>query len=242
VTKLSSTVLGFALAGVLGAAVAVLAMNIGSSEATDIVRDDARGTAEVEQLVALVDRLTDRIEVLEKAPPMSGAPGVVAPAAAIPSDPDGEAAAGQPLSPAIDERVKELVKENQASQMERWGKGFANMAKQREGGMLDRLAENHGLNDWQRTEMEKVLDKQREAIGAFFRGMMGGEGEGEGAMDFTKIREKMGEVRKESNVEIQNILSPEQFKAYEADPANQRGGRGPWGGGGGGGGGMDGGR
>ena len=63
-TKLSSTVLGFALAGVLGAAVAVLAMNIGSSETTDIVRDDARGTAEVEQLAALVDRLTDRIEVM----------------------------------------------------------------------------------------------------------------------------------------------------------------------------------
>jgi len=223
-TKISSAILGFGLAGVLGAAVAVLAMTLGERETAPMERGDARDTALIEQLTARLERIEHRMEVMEKAPPMSDG-GVVAPAAVIPPSAEDTVLPAQPVTP---EMVRELVKEDQANRMQQMGNRFAGMAKQREAGMLDRLTENNGLNAWQRTEMEKVLERRRTVIGEFFRSMFGQEGDG--SVDLASIRKKMEDVRKETDVEVQNILSPEQYKAFEADSANRRGG--PWGGGG----------
>ena len=232
-TKFSSTILGFGLAGVLGAAVAVLAMNVGSDEASDVKVDDSRGPAQLEQLSARLDRLADRLEILEKAPPMS--PGqAIAPAAAIPSAAPADPLAAEPPPGDIDDRVLKVVQEREANRAKQMGSFFSGMMKQREAGVLDSLAEDQGLNDWQRTEMEKILEKRREVMGTFFRTMMSGGGEE--PVDFTKLREEAERVRKETDEEIKNILTPDQYKVYEDSGLNRM--RGPMGGGRGAGGGR----
>ncbi len=227
-TKIPSAILGFGLAGVLGAAVAVLAMNIGAEEIDRIEGGDARAIAQLEQLSARLERIENRMEVMEKAPPMP-AGQAVAPAVVIPSAAEDITVldAGT-LSPEIDERVRELVKENQANQMQQTGKRFAAMFKQREAGMLDRLTENNGLSAWQRTEMERLLERRGKVIGEVIRSMFGQEGDG--SVDLATIRKKAEDVRKETDLEVKEILTPEQYEAFQADSANRRGG--PWGGGG----------
>lgn len=236
-TRISSTILGFGLAGVLGAAVAVLAMSARADEATGARFDDSRISAQLEQLTARLDVLSERIQVIEKAPPMVGGGQTVAPAAAIPSEESADPLAGQPLPNDFDERVAEAVKKNASTQMEQMGNRFASMAKQRESGVLNGLAENHGLTDWQRTEMEKILEKRREVIGGFFRTMFSGNSEE--PMDMAKMREEAEKVRVESEEEIKTLLTADQYKAYEESGLNRMGGGGgPWGGGGRGGGGR----
>ena len=234
-TRISSTILGFGLAGVLGAAVAVLAMSAGADEAPGAKFDDSRISAQMEQLSARLDVLSERLEVIEKAPPMVGGSQAVAPTPFIPSGEDADPLAAQPMPNDFDERVAEAVKKNASTQMEQMGNRFASMAKQRESRALDSMVSDHGLNDWQRSEMERILEKRREVIGNFFRTMFSGNSEE--PVDMAKMREEAEKVRAESEEEIKTLLTQDQYKAYEESGLNRRGGGGPFGGGRGGGGG-----
>jgi hypothetical protein len=229
-SRTTTTIFGFALAGVLGAAVAMLASNFGSATPMPTTDTASKSAAELEQALARVERLEARVEILEKAPPMANG-STLAPAASMSGSSEADASPiASADAEAIDERVRELVKETQTNQMKQMGKAFEGMAKQREAGMLNRLAKENGLNDWQRTEMERLLERRRAAIGEFFRSMFGGEGgEGGQPVDMSQIRKKIEDVQRETDEEIKTVLTPDQYEAFQSDEANRRGG--PFGGG-----------
>jgi ATP/maltotriose-dependent transcriptional regulator MalT len=153
----------------------------------------------------------------------------------VPAEAGGEEVAAAPLNPQdpkLVEAVKTAVAEEQRKRQEAMGERFAAMAKARESSLLDRLVEEHGVTPYQRGEMEKLLERRRQAIGEMFRTMFSGQ-EGGQPQDFMKIREKMGEIRQETDQEIQALLSAPQYEAFKAE--DRMGGPGFMRGGGGGG-------
>lgn len=227
---------GFALSGAAGAAVAVLATHdtgTGMEAPPGLARVEAR-VSDVETQVASI---RDAVRALRTPPP---APVATAPAPLAAGVPSSDAA--DPTAPALtdeklDEKVREAVEKEQDAQREAIGRRFAAMAEQREMGLLDRLAEEAGLSAWQRTEMEKILAKRREAIGSFFRVMFGGGGD---TTDMGDFREKIRAIRQESDEAVKQVLSPDQYETWTKEDAATR--RGPMFGGPGGGFGGGGGR
>jgi len=95
--------------------------------------------------------------------------------------------------------------------------------------MLDSLTEEHGLTPHQRDEMTKILERRRKAVGEFFRLMFGPGREGE-EVDRAAIRAKIEDVQTETTTALQNLLSPSQYEAFEAqDPGSRMGGMGGFG-------------
>ena len=228
--KIAIMLVGCLAAGLIGA---IAGIALTADDATPTKPDNgapSEVSAKLGELSQQVARLSDRIRVLETAPPMASAP--VSPAVAPPSGLDPEnpnaAAMAPEAAEALEERVREIVNERQKAQWDSMGRGFMAMAKQRESGMIQRLKDNHGLAPYQAEQLESLLERRRNAIAEFFRSMMSPE-EGAEPMDMGKIREKITEVAEKTDEEIENLLSPDQYEAFQADPANQRGG--PWGGG-----------
>ncbi len=213
------TCLALALAGALGGVAAILVAHpAGDPPASDLPQEVRRLKADCDDLRSLVTRLQGELEALRLSPVFRGA---------VPASPAPETAAGAASAPSapltdnqIEDRVREAVKESRAQDFERMGRGFAGFARQRETAMLDRFTEEQGLSPYQREEMDKILERRREAIGAFFRTLFGGETE----VDATALREKFSDVQKETDEALKTLLSPEQYEEFrKVDTMNRRG-------------------
>lgn len=227
---------GFALSGAIGAAVALLAGGDSSSR-MEAPSGPSRLEARVADLETRIAAMQDELRALRSpAPaPVAAAAAPLAADATAASEEAGAAAAAV-ADEKLDEKVREAVEKEQDAQREAIGRRFAAMAEEREKGLLDRLQEEAGLSAWQRTEMEKILARRRQAVGGFFRVMFGGEGDG---TDMTAFREKMQTIRTETDEAVKQVLSPEQYETWTKEDAATR--RGPMFGGPGGGGGFGGG-
>ena len=234
-------VLGLAAAGALGAFVSVVVTGDGSNGgAAPASSSDSELRARVDELVQEVSRLREDVKTLRLAPPMREiAPSAIPSGDAdVPMAMDAEAAAGA-VPEAIRESVEAVVEEKQAEMQERMGRRFSAMREQREKATLDKLAEDHGLTAYQRTEMEAILAKRREVIGGFFRSMFSGT---EDEVDMAAARDKVRKVQQESDAQIKELLTAEQYDTYQPEQSQRGfmgpgmrggpgGGRGPGGGG-----------
>lgn len=231
--KIAITLVGCAAAGLIGALAGIALTGNSAAPAAPTKGAPSEVDAKLGEISQQIASLSERIRTLEVAPPLSSAPMSDAVASRpVTSSEDPTAAATPAEEEALEEKVREIVNERQKAQWETMGRGFMAMAKQRESAMVQRLAENHGLAPYQAVQLEALLERRRSAIAEFFRGMMSPE-EGADPVDVARIREKITEVQEKTDEEIQNLLSPDQYAAFQADPANQRGGGPPWGGGGG---------
>lgn len=224
--RLLPVIIGLAAAGALGGLVAAALVPAGGPGAASGDADLRRVSARLDEALDRLAGLESRLRVLEDAPPLAADLPVERPVAKAPPAASG---AGEPPGPAVEseqfeERVKELVKESQAAQMETMGRRFATMAKQRETGILDRLSERTGLSPYQRDEMERLLERRRTAIGEFFRTMFSGEGAETVSPD--QIRQKVADVQRETDEALGALLTPDQYEAFKAEDEMMR--RGPF--------------
>jgi hypothetical protein len=201
-------------AAVAGAAVFALAFpREPSGVSPDLEREFRRVSEELRELKTGHHQLESDVRRLSFAPPLPE--GDARPAA--PPDPaasaPGTAITAPPPTPEerIDEKVRTAVAESRVAEMERIGQRFSAMARQREAAILDRFTEASHLSAYQREEVEKVLDRRREAIGAFFRTLFGGGGD----TDPVAIREKVADVQRETDEAIKSLLSPEQYEEWK---------------------------
>jgi hypothetical protein len=202
------------------------------------------GPSKVESRVAdledAVARLTDEVRLLRTASPspvvderpLSAAEPVAA-----------EVPAGQPEeTEAVPEdqlrlKILDVVEEKEKQDREAREQRRREMAVQFESRMLDRLAEELGLNAYQQEELGRILAARRmkmeEIRQRFFpEGIPRG---GERNPDqFALLREEMEKVREESNTQVQAVLTPEQYETFQQQdrgPGRGGPGRGGFGGG-----------
>ena len=85
---------------------------------------------------------------------------------------------------------------------------------------LNTLKEKLELNEEQVSKIKDVLEETREEMGELFEDRSG---------DRAEMREKMTEIRKKSNEEIESLLTEDQLKKYrkymEEERKNRRGNR-----------------
>jgi hypothetical protein len=234
VSKTAFLVVSLLAAGAVGAGVATLiAHEHASAPETGSAKELQRVVATLEELSSRQARLEQEVRELRLAPPLAApaagaaATGQADPAASEASGDTAAAASPSPEDAKIEEKVRTAVAASRAAEMDQIGQRFARMAKQREVASLDRLAESHGLSAYQREEMEKILDRRREAIGSFFRTMFGAGGE----TDPEAIRTKLTDVQKETDEAAKALLTPEQYEEFKKTDIASRAG--PWGMGGG---------
>lgn len=200
-------------AGAAGAAVSVLLSPHSSSRPPeDLARKVARLVEEIGALDAAHRDLAEEVRRISLAPPLpAGTP-------ASPEEPVEESGTAPAPGPAaasatpdsIDEKVRTAVAASREAELERIGNRFSSMARQREFAALDRFSNSNGLSPYQREEMEKLLDRRREAIGAFFRTLFGG-----GEADPAAIREKVADVQRETDEALRSLLTPEQYDEWK---------------------------
>jgi hypothetical protein len=215
-------------AGLAGGGAAVLLSGNEAAGDSAGAPPPSEAAEEIAELSRRIAALEEEVRTLRAAPPMAEAPAapIAEPETA---EETAAASAAAPLPEAIQEQVAKEVRESRDKEREAMGRRFSEMAKQREAGALDRMVEKHGLTAYQREEMEKILERRRQAIGEFFRQMFA-PGEGEQA-DLGEVRKKMADVRDETEKEIQALLSPDQYEAWQTEQPRGRGpGFGPGGG------------
>ena len=217
-------VLGFAAAGVFGAVTADLLHPDAPPEAFP-GKETSRQDALLEQLVGQMERLDRRLEILEQAPPMAAAPDAIAgpsaPAAAALESPALDLASITPE--LLEEKVREAVKESREAERTARGQRFSSWASQRQETLFKRLAEEHGLTDYQKTEMVKILARRREAIGSYHRVRFSADGSVSDA-EIERLRVKSEAVRTETMVELQHLLTADQYEAYSQEQDRRRSG------------------
>jgi hypothetical protein len=114
-----------------------------------------------------------------------------------------KAAVEKILHEAEEERSKEH-EESRRKRRERW-------AQLR----MEDLAETLNLTEYQKTELEKVWDesqKKRRKLFGNIRETWDNEKE---RPELKDVRQQFGTIRKEENEKIQQVLSPDQYQAYE---------------------------
>jgi hypothetical protein len=181
--------------------------------APDLERELRKVGEELRELKTAHRQLESDVRRLSLAPPLPETGSRPAPSPDPAASAEGAEGAAPLPTPEerIDEKVRAAVAESRVAEMERIGQRFSTMARQREAAILDRFTESSRLSAYQREEVEKVLDRRREAIGAFFRTLFGGGGD----TDPAAIREKVADVQRETDDAIKSLLSPEQYEEWK---------------------------
>jgi hypothetical protein len=179
----------------------------------DLVRELARTRDDLGELMASHRRLEAEVRELSLAPAMAAPPPGTSGEAPASAGPGPAPADEVPITSEerIDEKVRTAVAESREADLQRIGQRFSSMARQREGAQLDGFVQSQGISPYQREEMEKILERRREAIGAFFRSLFGGGGE----VDPATIREKVADVQRESDEALRSLLSPDQYEEWK---------------------------
>ncbi len=184
------------------------------------------GAARLDQVQAALERIEERLHRLEVAPPMSNAPAGAAIAesavkladelAASPDGPSGE---------DLKEKILDVVQEREKSEREARSRMRSEFQEARQAELINRLNEL-GLNSYQEEQLSAILAKRRAAMEKFRQRMFSGE---EG-LDRNAVREEMHTVRAETDREVEELLTTDQYAAFKELDS---GGRGPGRGGGG---------
>ena len=214
-------------AGLLGGVAGTYIRASGSAPELSSSVPDA-GAARLEQIQEALERIEQRLHRLEVAPPMSNGPaaGAIVESAALPAD--DFAAAASPDSP-LDEDLKvkilDVVQEREQSEREARSRMRSEYQAARQTELMNRLDEL-GLNSYQEEQLSAILKKRREAMEKFRQRMFSGE---EG-IDRAAVRDEMHTVRGETDREVEELLTTDQYAAFQEMDS---GGRGPGRGGGG---------
>lgn len=231
-----------ALVGGAGAALASRAF-LASSERTAVaVRDGARSvepapsaslpaealaelqhsqTALLQRVASLEARLTEALNARTAAAPAAAAEEL----AKSPTDELLAASRRTPdapreLSPAFVASVEQALTRIQDAEEAEREKARKELQARRIEDRVARLQQELGLTNHQATEVRTALITQDEKREALFLGMREGTG------DPSIMRDSLRTLRDESHAELQRILTPEQFAAYQASEEAEFGRRG----------------
>jgi hypothetical protein len=220
--------LGFLGAGLVGALAAQILFPP-PEPTVDRPGDPAHLASRVADLEKNVDLLAGQVRLLETRPP------TVLEAAPAPGDDGvGPSEPGE-AAPAVaggelEEKILDVVERREEEERRARDERRAAMAAEWEAAMLTRLQEELSLDAYQKEELARILAERRERMTALRDRYFSGEGRG-GPEQAGLFREEMQKVREETTAKIQELLTPEQFEAFQSQ---DRGGRGGFGGPGGG--------
>ncbi|MEN8151251.1 MAG: hypothetical protein ABFS86_15655 [Planctomycetota bacterium] len=220
--------IGFIAAGVIGGVTSDLLRPDQPTAPLDDGRD--RIEAELSDLRTLVARQGEEIRALRDAALVANEPARLAGAPAL--EPDAETAAAANEGEFEDKVAKVLEKKDQEEREARTQRMTAMMAE-REKALLKRLQEELGLTDYQSEELGKIFGERRNAMMAIREKIFEGGRENVTQEQFAEMRENMQKSREESEEEIKNLLTADQYEAYQKQDTGGfgRGGFGPGGGG-----------
>ncbi|MFM8480058.1 MAG: Spy/CpxP family protein refolding chaperone [Gammaproteobacteria bacterium] len=88
----------------------------------------------------------------------------------------------------------------------------------RRGGGMERLFADLNLSDTQRTQVQSIMDKHREATQPLREQMRSGQGRA----DRSSIREQMRAAQQKLNDDLSAVLTPEQRQQFEAKQSEMR--------------------
>jgi hypothetical protein len=209
-------------AGLLGGGASVLLFAPGPAPDARPGAPDAE-LARLDQVDAALARIEERLHRLEVAPPMAAAPTAVA----IPGTPMEEAAtpaAAIADVPAdqLEDKIRDVVAEREQAQREEWTKRRSESEAARQAELMEKLTEL-GLNSYQQEQLAAILEKRRESMNKFRQAMFSRD---EG-VDRSALRDEMHTVRQETDTEIQELLTTDQYAAFqEMDSGGRGSGRG----------------
>jgi ParB-like chromosome segregation protein Spo0J len=223
-------IVGLASAGLVGAL------------AANLVTTDQPGSAEPPaDLARLEERMTQhearferfREEVLERldAPPLPAPARAALEAVAVESELETPLADAVITEEAIEERVKKVIEEREKASREERAKRFAEAAAARESDYLDRLEKELGLTAYQRGELERIFERRRTAMNEFREKMFSSAGR-LSPEERTAMRDEARKLREDTDAEIKELLTPEQYQTFQTQQPSRGGG--PFRGGGGG--------
>jgi len=204
---------------------------LGSTEVPPPV-DPGSQDAILRRLDAVSMRLTqveNRIGQLE----LEGPATPLAEASPLPTGPGTPAEDEAPVTTAAEEPVREgdlretildVVEERERTARQARERRRAESDARRTTALLDRLERESGLDSFRRAKLAELLAARRETVETLRERMRrGGETMTEQVRD--ALREEIRQARDESDRQIEELLTPEQFEAYQRQ--SRGGGRGP---------------
>jgi hypothetical protein len=216
-------ILGLVAAGAIGALAATALRHDPIDHTSDAPREDPR----VEELVAAVERLRQEVDDLRSAPPVvANAPAPARAMSETPAmmEPDEVAVAGAAAVPekkVLEAAVSKAVADARKKEMEAIGNMWAGRAAQRDKDMVVQFAKDHGLTDYQRDEMSKIIEARRDKLGPYYRKMFTPSEDGK-PRDYAQIQKDMEKVREEADEELKTLLSTDAFEAFQKQEENRR--------------------
>jgi periplasmic protein CpxP/Spy len=219
------------VAGLIGGIAGAVIMTP-SSDAVVNAGPPSDRMARLDDLEAELSRLREQVRQWELAPPMAMAPG----SATIPGEteataPAASAASGLPIQEAeLKEKILDVVAEREESEREARSRMRTEMEAQHTADTLKRLTEELQLDAYQAEQLAAILAARREAMGKFREKMFAGMQDAN-QVDRQALRDEMQKVRAESDQQVKDLLSPDQYTKYEEISSQSRGpGRGRGGG------------
>ncbi len=138
-------------------------------------------------------------------------------------DPDAEEIAE---APAFEGAVRDIIEGEREEARERRTEAMRDRFTERHGEILDELVATAGLSKTERTSIEALWETETDQVLPLFVSAR------EGERPFSEVREEAEKLRNATDVEVESMLTPEQFEEYkEMRPGPpRRGGRGGGGG------------
>jgi Spy/CpxP family protein refolding chaperone len=219
---------GFIAAGLVGGLAG--GMLFAPEEAASSAPEEPSRMAEWQRRVddTLAD-IDDRLRLLETAPGyVADEPEISsAPPSPVATDGTSGGEGGEtPLAsadPELREKVLDIVEQKEKEDREARDARRAEMAEQFEAARLDRLAEQLGLNSYQKNELKRILAERRQKMLEMREKYFSGDGRPDPSQ-FALFREEMTKVREESGTQLQAVLTPEQYETFKEQDRGGRGG------------------
>ena len=213
--KIAAIVIGLACAGLVGA--------LASGSLTDPAPPTTLGPADesklarrVEVLESQIDRMKSELEVVRAsstrpAPVPDAHPSEAPKSREIPAP---DAVVASMADSRLRETVLSVLEERAQEQRAAKAKKMEEASAEREARMLDKMQEKLGLTPDQRTQLQDILARRREAISALPR---------------EERRQKEREIRATYATEIQALIGEEAYETFQKrfSPARRGGGRNP---------------
>ena len=180
--------------------------------------------ARLDDLESALERIEERLHRLEVAPPMADAPAATpVPARANEEETASAAVAVDVPDGLLEEKIRDVVAEREKADREERDRRRTEFETARQNELMDKLNEL-GLNSYQQEQLTAILAKRRESMSKFREAMFSREG----GVDRGALRDEMHTVREQTNTEIQELLTTDQYAAFQQMDSSGRGsGRGP---------------
>ena len=121
----------------------------------------------------------------------------------------------------VEEAIKIIEEKDRAEQRKR----MAEQAQKRMTQRIEEFAKAQNLNDFQKTELTKIVDERLKKSQELFTQMRQPDNQDQ-PPDPDQMRAKMDTIRNESNEKVKQVLLPNQYEEYQKVENSLTGGRG----------------